>query len=178
MQNLGTKTIFTERLKLRPFTADDADIMFDNWASDDVVTKYLPWDSHSSIDITKQLLLEWVNSYKNPDFYQWCIEYNGEAIGSISVIEIDEESKTCEIGYCIGKRWWNQGITSEALFAIRNYLIDEVGFKHLWAWHHINNPNSGRVLQKCGFEKTAIVDDSEKYMNSNSKVVIYEYLIY
>jgi len=175
MNHLGTITICTDRLVLRCFEFVDATVMFNNWASDDDVTKYLPWDSHLTVEFTQKILSEWINNYKNLDFYQWCIEYNGEAIGSISVIRIDEDTKTCEVGYCIGKKWWNQCITSEALFAIRNYLIDEVCFKHLWAWHHVNNPNSGRVLQKCGFEKTAIVDDCEKYMNSNSKVVIYKY---
>ena len=175
MRHLGTKTICTERLILRPFTIDDVEMMFFNWASNNDVTKYLPWDSHFNVETTREILSDWVNSHKNPDFYQWCIEYKEEAIGSISVLEIDEVIKTCEIGYCIGKKWWNQGITSEALFAVRNYLIDEVDFEHIWAWHHIDNPNSGLVLEKCGFVKRDIVDDCEKYMNSNSKVVIYKY---
>ena len=175
MQHLGTKTFCTERLILRPFTIDDAEMMFFNWASNDDVTKYLPWDSHSSIGVTKEILSEWVNSYINPDFYQWCIEYKKEAIGSISVVSINEKAKKCEIGYCIGQKYWNNGIMSEALMCIKEYLTNEVGFDVLWAWHHIDNPNSGLVLEKCGFVKTDIVDDCEKYMNSNSKVVIYKY---
>ena len=54
-------------------------------------------------------------------------------------------------------------------------LINKVGFEHLWAWHHIDNPNSGLVLSKCGFSYVGEIDDSEKYMNTNSKIVIYEY---
>ena len=175
MKHLGSKKIHTERLTLRPFTMKDAEMMFSNWASDDEVTKYVPWDTHSSIEVTKEILTEWTNNYKNPNFYQWCIDYYGKAIGSISVLEINEELKSCEIGYCIGKKWWHNGITSEAVRHVKNFLINKVGFEHLWAWHHIDNPNSGLVLSKCGFRYVGEVDDSEKYMNTDSKVVIYEY---
>ena len=51
MKHLGSKNIHTERLTLRPFTMKDAEMMFSHWANDDEVTKYVPWDTHSSIDI-------------------------------------------------------------------------------------------------------------------------------
>ena len=53
MKHLGTETIHTERLTMRPFTMKDAGMMFSNWASNDEVTKYVPWDIHTSIDVTK-----------------------------------------------------------------------------------------------------------------------------
>lgn len=175
MKHLGTATIRTKRLTLRPFTMEDAAMMFSNWANDDDVTRYVPWDSHSSIDVTKEILAEWTNGYKKQNFYQWCIEYQGEAIGNIDVMEIDEELKKGKVGYCIGKKYWHNGITSEALLYIKNFLINKVGFEHLWACHHVKNPNSGLVLAKCGFHYVCEVDDCEKYMNMGSKVVIYEY---
>lgn len=71
MKHIGTKNIETERLILRRFTLDDADAMYRNWASDDEVTKYLTWPAHSSVDITKMVLADWVESYKNDDNYNW-----------------------------------------------------------------------------------------------------------
>lgn len=71
MKHIGTKNIETERLILRRFTLDDADAMYRNWASDDEVTKYLIWSAHSSVDITKMVLADWVESYKNDDNYNW-----------------------------------------------------------------------------------------------------------
>lgn len=154
---------------------NDADMMFSNWANDDEVTKYLTWQSHGSIDITKDILSKWVDNYKNLNFYQWCIEHDDIAIGSIGINKIDEELKSGEIGFCIGKKWWRKGITSEALKYVKNFLVEEVRFEHLWAWHHIYNPNSGMVLTKCGFNHVDEVDDYEKYMSTGSKVIIYEY---
>lgn len=53
MNHLGTKTMETDRLILRPFTLEDAPAMYRNWASDPEVTKYLTWPTHSELGITQ-----------------------------------------------------------------------------------------------------------------------------
>ncbi|HEY8392736.1 MAG TPA: GNAT family protein [Capillibacterium sp.] len=58
----------------------------------------------------------------------------------------------CEIGYCLSKRYWNQGIMTEALKAVIAYLIKEVGFKRVQAVHQVENPASGRVMIKAGMK--------------------------
>lgn len=62
----GTQTIHTDRLILRKFTVDDAQAMFENWASDERVTRYLTWCPHESPEATKQLLELWCAAYENP----------------------------------------------------------------------------------------------------------------
>lgn len=156
MIHKGTQTIKTQRLILRRFRLEDAQAMFDNWASDDEVTKYLTWPTHSSVEITRMVLEDWVSGYQREDLYQWAIEFEGEIVGSISVVEQNGDIGKAEIGYCIGKRWWHKGITSEALKAVLDYLFDEVGFDRLFARHDPRNPHSGGVMRKCGmtFEGT------------------------
>ena len=60
MKPMGTKTLETDRLILRKFTPEDAEDMYENWASDPEVTKYLTWPVHTSVDVTKKLLEIWV----------------------------------------------------------------------------------------------------------------------
>ncbi len=55
MNKIGTKTIEIERIILRQFTLDDADDMFNNWASDSEVTKYLTRPPHKDVSFTKTL---------------------------------------------------------------------------------------------------------------------------
>jgi len=55
MKHLGTVQLETERLILRRFNISDTQAIFDNWAKDDEVTKYLMWTAHTSIEITKSL---------------------------------------------------------------------------------------------------------------------------
>ena len=80
----GTQTIHTERLILRKFTVDDAQAMFENWANDERVTRYLTWCSHELPEATKQLLELWCAAYENPNTYNWVMEYDGTVIGNIS----------------------------------------------------------------------------------------------
>lgn len=151
MKHLGTKRIETERLILRQFTMEDATAMYQNWASDPEVTKFLTWSPHAGIEITKTVLLEWVSSYDETK-YQWCIalKETNEAIGSMGVTHVDESVASMELGYCIGHSYWHNGITSEALKAVMNYLLEEVGVNRIEAKHNIKNTNSGKVLKKCG----------------------------
>lgn len=154
MEHLGTKEIETERLILRKFTLEDTEDMFNNWANDDEVTKFLTWPTHSNLDISKTVLEMWVDEYKDDKFYQWCIELKGnkQAIGTISVVYINENVDSVEIGYCIGRKYWNQGITSEAVAALIKFFFDDVKVNRIEARHDPNNPNSGKVMLKCGLQ--------------------------
>jgi ribosomal-protein-alanine N-acetyltransferase len=129
MQHFGTKRLETERLVLRPFVMGDAPAMYRNWASDPEVTKYLTWSAYSSEETAVVVLTEWTAMYPDPTFYQWAIELKslGEPIGSISVVQYDDRAELAHIGYCIGKKWWNQGIMTEALREVMDYLFAEVG---------------------------------------------------
>ena len=152
MTHRGTQTILTKRLILRRFTVDDAEPMFRNWANDPEVTRYLTWPTHGNVEVTRGLLENWVMAYDKPDYYQWAIEYNGEPIGAISVVSHDDRVEKCEIGYCLGRAWWRMGMMSEALAAVIDYMIDEVGMNRVEARHDTNNPNSGAVMKKCGMK--------------------------
>ena len=155
MKHLGTKTLETERLILRCGTGEDAGAMFRNWACDPEVTKYLTWPTHTSEDVSAMVLADWVKRCEQPDCYLWVSELKelGEIIGSISVVNTkDEQVQSAEIGYCIGRNWWHQGITSEALACVMDYLFDEVGARRVEARHDPRNPHSGAVMRKCGMK--------------------------
>lgn len=155
MKHCGTQTIETERLILRKFAKEDAEAMFKNWVSDDEVTKYLTWPAHASVDISRMVLDDWVNSYSNDNYYQWAIilkENGDEPIGSISAVNVNETISSVHIGYCIGRDWWHQGITSEALKAVIDFFFEKVEVNRIDAAHDPRNPNSGKVMEKCGMK--------------------------
>ena len=159
----GTQTLETPRLILRRAVREDAAPMFRNWASDPEVTKYLTWPAHSNITVSETVLKSWLQEYEKESYYQWMIVLKelGEPIGSISVVNQRDDIAEAEIGYCIGKRWWHQGIMTEALAAVMDYLFDGVGMNRIEAKHDVNNPNSGAVMKKCGmfYEGTARQSD-------------------
>lgn len=154
LKHLGTKFIETERLLLREFFLDDANAMFNNYAGDDEVTKYLTWPTHQSAAESEAVISEWLPDYEKEECYNWAIELKelGEIIGAISAFDINEKVEKLQVGYCIGKKWWNQGITTEALKAVMDFLFDEVGAKRIEARHDTQNVYSGKVMRKCGMK--------------------------
>lgn len=154
MEHKGTVKIETERLVLRRFEPGDERAMYENWASDPEVTKYLRWPPHSSIEESRQTVGKWIAHYGEDNFYLWAIvpKELGEPIGSISVVEQDEEAAKLHIGYCIGKKWWRQGYTSEAFRGIIPFLFVQVKAGRIEAQHDPNNPGSGKVMEACGLK--------------------------
>ena len=152
LNHRGTKRLETERLILRRFKIDDCAEMYNNWACEDVVTKFLTWQTHTNLDVTKSVLADWISKYANKDFYNWAIELKEEnrLIGNISVVSLREETLSAILGYCMGSKWWGKEIMPEAGKAVLKYLFEEVGFNRIAANHDKNNPKSGRVMQKIG----------------------------
>lgn len=110
--------------------------------------------SHCDIDITKNIIDIWIKNYINLESYQWVIEIKEKRkiIGSISLINIDNILEKCEIGYCIGKEYWNQGIVTEAFKAIIKFAFKEIEFNRIGGQHVVGNQASGRVMEKCGLQ--------------------------
>ena len=174
----GTRTIETDRLILRPFRADDAEPMYRNWASEDVVTRFLMWPTHANVDVTKRVVADWMNKYGDPAFYQWAIELKeiAEPIGSISVVEVNEKAASVEIGYCIGSRWWRKGIVSEAFRALIAFLFEEVNANRIGARHDPRNPRSGRVMQACGLTYEGTLRQATRSNQGITDVRVYSIL--
>lgn len=154
MEHKGTVTIETERLILRRFTIDDAEAAFKNWTSSDAVTKFLRWEAHRDISATRGYINSLLNNYVRNDTYDWAIVLKeiGEPIGSMGAVELNERAKSVEIGYCIGEKWWRRGYTSEALAAVIKFFFEKVGVNRVYSEHDPQNPNSGKVMQKCGMK--------------------------
>ena len=154
MHHCGTKTIETERLVLRAFRPSDAEAAFRNWMSDPEVTEFLRWKPHGEISESEEIVRDWASRSAQPDFYQWAIvpKELGEPVGTISVVDRKEELDLVHIGYCIGRKWWHQGITSEAFRAVISFFFEEVGVNRIESQHDPDNPHSGDVMKKCGLK--------------------------
>lgn len=152
MLNKGSVTLETPHLILRKFTLNDIAASFNNWMSDDNVTEFLRWQTHKDIKDSKSVIKKWIKGYKKPNFYQWAIvlkEIN-QPIATISGFGLCEKTNKVHIGYGIGSQWWNQGIMSEALAAVMKFFFEQVKVNRIESMHDPNNPNSGRVMKKCG----------------------------
>ncbi len=152
LNHKGTKELETTRLLLRKALPEDARPMYENWASDPQVTRFLTWPVHGSSEISERVIKSWMEEYEKDDFYQWMIELKAlnQPIGTISVVSKDDGAEKAELGYCIGREWWHRGIMSEALPAVIDFLFEEVVMNRIEARHDTSNPHSSGVMAKCG----------------------------
>ena len=158
MKNIGTKMLETERLILRKFSINDAEGMYNNWASDSNVTKYVSFNPHKNIEETKSILSDWIKEYDKGS-YNWVVELKTthEIIGNISVIDISNKYQNCEIGYVFGSKFWGNGYASEGVKKVLKFLLLECDIHLVEAKHHASNPASGRVMEKDGMKKEAVL---------------------
>jgi ribosomal-protein-alanine N-acetyltransferase len=167
-------TLETDRLILRPFEYDDASAMFDNWASDDEVTKYLTWPTHKSIDETKYILDLWIKQYEKPERINFAItlKKTNELIGGIDVVGYIDNDPV--IGYNLARKYWNNGYMSEACKTVINYLFS-LGYETIRIDAAKENIGSNKVIQKCGGIFTEEYNDylplKDKYMIINKYII-------
>lgn len=165
MNHCGTQTLETNRLVLRRYEIEDAAAMYNHWASDKEVTKFLTWPAHSNQEVSQGVINDWIHHYSDKNYYHWAIvlKNNGdEPIGDIAVVHMNENVSMAHIGYCIGRKWWNNGITSEALKTVIDFLFDAVGVNRIETRHDPRNPNSGRVMKKCGMKYEGTLRSSDR----------------
>lgn len=161
----------TERILLRKFQTGDANDMFDNYASRDVVTKYLSWKSHKSVEDTEGFLNNVVlPGYDKEYTYRWAIVWkeNEQVIGSIDVVDMNGEKNRVELGWVLSDDYWGKGIMPEAARIVIKYLFNE-GFSRVQAFHNVENKKSGRVMQKVGMTLDATL---KNYSTDNDGNVI------
>ena len=177
MKSLGTKKLETKRLILRRFTIDDAEAMYNNCATDPETCKYLSWDVHSSLDVTKEYINNVISKYENKDYYGWVVEIKEthEIIGTISSVITNTKHSTVEIGYSYGSKYWGKGYATEALRRVIEFFINDCETYIVTASHISGNPASGRVMEKAGMTKDAVVRSRRinKFTKERNDAVLY-----
>ncbi len=152
MKHCGTVPLQTDRLLLRRFTPSDAIDMYSHWSSDPDTTRYLSWAAHTDPAQTSRLLEAWERKYQHKDFYEWAVieKSSGILIGSAGLVSVPDSRSCCEVGYCLGKPWWGRGYATEMLQQLLDFAVHRVGYKKVVAKHAVENPASGRVMEKSG----------------------------
>jgi [ribosomal protein S5]-alanine N-acetyltransferase len=148
----GPAEIVTTRLVLRPPTLTDAASIFERYASDPDVTRFLGWPRHESVAETEAFVRfsadEWVRWPAGP-YLIWS-RGDGRLLGGTGLAF--EELDRAVTGYVLAKDAWGWGYATEALRAMVD-VARQVGVKRLYALCHPEHRASWRVLEKCGFER-------------------------
>ena len=149
---MKTPILETERLLLRPMTVQDAASAYTNWTSDPDVAKFMRWEIHKDIEETREWLVAEESLIESDTVYNWgfVLKETGELIGSGGLVFIEDKGMY-ELGYNIMKRYWGQGLATEAAQAIISFGRSELSQTKFYCCHAKDNPASGKVMTKVGF---------------------------
>ena len=157
MQNFPT--LSTERLVLsQPIVSDLKDVVFQMNSTSEISenTLSLPFpyreeNAHFWLKMAE-------DGFAKKDAYIFAIreKENLKLIGAIG-LHLDLANRKAEVGYWLGKSFWNKGYVTEALQRIVEFGFEELHLNKIYASHFPHNPASGKVLQKNGFEFEGIL---------------------
>ena len=141
----------TERLELRPQTLEDARAIFDSFASDPRVTKYMDWQAQSVFDRVEAAVRysELAAGMAAGKQVAWVIRKLDEA-QLCGKIELRIDGENGDVGYVLAASHWGQGIAPEALTAVIEFAR-RLGLRRITGTCDPNNRASIRVFEKCGF---------------------------
>jgi ribosomal-protein-alanine N-acetyltransferase len=158
------ESLQTARLLLRRPTLADAVAIFDRYAGDPVVTRYLSWPTHRTLADTHAFLAWSVAEWgKGPaGSYLVFSRHDNCLLGGTG---LSFRSASCAVtGYVFARDAWGRGYATESLQAMVD-LARELGVERLEAICHIDHRASARVLEKCGFQREDILRNHTEFPN-------------
>lgn len=148
------KDFHTPRLHLRIPETSDAAAIFEEYAQDLEVVRFLVWGPHSSVADTRAFLVECREKWKRRTEYAWVLVESGRPIGMISA---RRNGTIVELGYVLAKRYWGQGLMTEAAGTVQNWWLAQKGIRRVQAYCDMGNTASARVMEKIGMYRESLL---------------------
>jgi ribosomal-protein-alanine N-acetyltransferase len=142
----------TERLLLRKPRMDDAPVIFEAYAQDPEVTRYLVWKPHKNIQETEQFLLECGQLWRTgKDFaYAITLKENDRLIG---MCDLHPMNLKVEVGYVLARPYWGKGYMTKTLCAVIDWVFAQPDIFRVQAVCDVENIASARVMEKAGMSR-------------------------
>lgn len=148
----------TARLHLRPFTPADVDVLARLAGEREIAANTLsiphPYEpEHAEL---------WIGMH-GPKLARGealnlavTLAATGELIGAID-LRLDQDNDAAEMGYWIGRHYWNHGYATEAACAVIVHGLRTMGLRRIYATHFTRNPASGEVMRKAGMRLEGVL---------------------
>lgn len=142
----------TERLFLRPMNISDLQAVHE-YDSDNENTRFMLNMPNSTIQETQEYLTNAANEWEKvrPYFYKFAIVLNGSVIG-MAAVYLDEKREIAELGYILNKKYWGNGYALEAARAAKDFALNFLHVKKIFAHCDYRNAASARLMEKIGLK--------------------------
>jgi len=159
-------TIKTKRLIIRRPRKSDANDIY-NYINKDVV-KFLanipwPYKRKHALEFIEKSKKEW-----GKKAFRFVIQRGNQVIGTIDLHNYDKKNKAANIGFALNKKYWGQGIMTEASRAIVNFGFKQLKLVKILSIASTKNIGSWKIMKKLGMRKVGILE-KEYFSNATKK---------
>ena len=140
----------TRRLLLRPFQESDAADLYE-YAKDPRVGPIAGWPVHTSVENSREIIR---TVFAAPNTFAVAERETGKVIGSAGFTgrsRAEFPAPNDELGYALSPAFWGRGLMPEAAEELLRHGFEEMGLAAVWCSHYVENDQSRRVIEKCGF---------------------------
>ena len=151
-----------ERIRLRRLRISDVDDIVENINHKDIAK----WTLNIPHPYLKQDAINFIlfqrRRFRAGTFFVYGIELKStrKVIGLIGLSQTDRKNKKSMLGYWVGKKYWNNGIATEAVRIILNFGFQELKLNRISAKTFCDAKSSQRVLEKNGFKLEGVLRKS------------------
>jgi RimJ/RimL family protein N-acetyltransferase len=150
------EVIATKQLVLRRPHLSDAGDIFDSYAADLEVTRYVTWQPYKDRSEVAPFLQSRLARWDSGEEYSWTITRPQED-RVIGMIACRVRGHAADIGYVLSRSFWGRGYTTEAATAVVAWASNLDFVYRVWAVCDVENKASARVLEKAGMQREGIL---------------------
>ena len=159
MPSTPPKIKLSKDLRLRALTLNDASDVY-NYSSDEEFCRHLDAVPPQSL-AESEGFIEWIlTENKEGKRCYWGVEYQGKIVGTIGLLNIDNESGEAELGFGIARQLWGTGVINTCIDAVIQYACDKLPLKQLIIGTDLDNLRAIGFAKKTGF--TLLEERDEK----------------
>ncbi|MFQ5746328.1 MAG: GNAT family N-acetyltransferase [Gemmatimonadota bacterium] len=147
----GPPVLHTERLALRPFTAEDANDVRRLAGDREIAGGTLTIPHPYGPGVAEAWIATHPEAYLRGEQVVFAVERRGDGalVGSVG-LDIAPQHRSAELGYWIGRPYWGSGFGTEAAARVLAFGFADLALNRISARCFARNPASGRVLEKLG----------------------------
>jgi RimJ/RimL family protein N-acetyltransferase len=151
--------VVTERLRLRPFVADDAEDLALLAGTPDVADTMLEWPHPFSATNARSTIAAQAAMYQAGRAIHLAVEHRDRAglFGGIELGALDNPHRCAELRFWIAEEEWGRGFASEAALAVLRYGFRDLHLHRIDAMHLVRSDAAGAVLRKIGMRREGIL---------------------
>ena len=148
--------IETPKLVLCRPVLEDATSIFERYARDPDVTRYLTWRPHQDIERTQEFVRRCCAFWDCREAFPWVIVPKDET-RPIGMIDLRPQGERAEIGYVLARPFWGRGYMTEAARAVVEWALSQPEIYRVWAVCDVDNAASAKVLEKVGMLREGVL---------------------